>query len=45
MKDGKLDLFIDELIHLAAVIEYRVDFVKDRARMRMTNVLNAARSM
>jgi len=45
MKDGKVDRFIDELIHLAAVLGYRREFVKDMARMGMTDVLNAAWSM
>jgi len=45
MKDGKGDSFIDEPIHLAAVLGYSGEFVKDRARMGMTHVLNAAWSM
>jgi len=45
MKDGKGDRFIDELISLAAVLGYSGEFVKDRARMGMTDVLNAACSM
>jgi len=45
MKDGKVDRFIDELIRLAAVLGYSGEFVKDRARMGMTDVLNAAWSM
>jgi len=45
MKDGKVDRFIDELIRLAAVLGYSGEFVKDRARMGMTEVLNAAWSM
>jgi len=45
MKDGKVDRFIDELICLAAVLGYSVEFVKDRARMGMTDILNAAWSM
>jgi len=45
MKDGKVDRCIDELIRLAAVLGYSGEFVKDRARMGMTDVLNTARSM
>jgi len=45
MKDGKVDRFIDELIRLAAVSGYSGEFVKDRARMSMTDVLNAAWSI
>jgi len=45
MKDGKVDCFIDELIGLAAVLGYCGEFVKDRALMGMTDVLNAAWSM
>jgi len=45
MKDGKVDRFIDELIRLAAVLGYSREFVKDRARMGMTDVLNAPWSM
>jgi len=45
MKDRKVDGFIDELIRLAAVLGYSGEFVKDRARMSMTDVLNAAWSM
>jgi len=45
MKDGKVNRFINELIHLAAVLGYSGEFVKDRARMGMTDVLNAAWSM
>ena len=41
MKEGKVDRFIDELIRLAAVLGYSGKFVKDRARMGMTDVLNA----
>jgi len=45
MKDGKVDRFIDELIRLAAVLGYSGEFVKDRARMGMTDVLNATWSI
>jgi len=45
MKDRKVDRFINELIRLAAVLGYSGEFVKDRARMAMTDVLNAAWSM
>jgi len=45
MKDGKVDGFIDELICLAGVLGYSGEFVKDRACMGMTDVLNAAWSM
>jgi len=45
MKDGKVDRFIDEPIQLAAVLGYSGEVVKDRARMGMTDVLNAAWSM
>jgi len=45
MKNGKVDRFIDELIRLAAVLGYSAEFVKDRAHMSMTDVLNAAWSM
>jgi len=45
MKDGKVNRFIDELIRLLAVLGYSGEFVKDRARMGMTDVLNAAWSM
>jgi len=45
MKDGKVHRFINELIHLAAVLGYSGEFVKDRARMGMTDVLNPAWSM
>jgi len=45
MKDGKVDRFIDELIRLAAVLGYSGEFVKDRARMGMSDVLSAAWSM
>jgi len=45
MKDGKVDRFINELIRLAAVIRYSGKFVQDRARLGMTDVLNAAWSM
>jgi len=45
MKDGKVDRFIDKLIHSAAVLGDSRVFVKARARMGMTDVLNAARSM
>ena len=45
MKDGKVDRFIDEPIGLAAVLGYSGEFVKDRARMGMTEVLNSAWSM
>jgi len=45
MKNGKVDPFIDELIRLAAVLGYSGQFVKDRALMGMTDVLNAAWSM
>jgi len=40
-KDGKVDHFIDEPIGLAAVLGYSREFVKDRARMGMTDFLNA----
>jgi len=42
MNDGKVDRFIDELIRLAVVLGYSGEFVKDWARMGMTDVLNAA---
>jgi len=45
MKDRKVDRFIDKLIRLAAVLGYSGEFVKDRARMGMTDVLNTAWSM
>jgi len=45
MKDGKVDRFIDELVRLVAVLGYSGEFVKDRVRMGMTDVLNAAWSM
>jgi len=45
MEDRKVDRFIDELIRLAAVLGYSGEFVKDRAHMGMTDVLNAAWSM
>jgi len=45
MKDRKVYHFINELIHLAAVLEYSEEFVKDRARMGMADFLNAAWSM
>ena len=45
MKDRKVNRFIDELIRLAAVLGYSGEFVKDRARMGMTDVLNSAWSM
>jgi len=45
MKDGKVHRFIDELIRLAAVLGYSAKFVKDRACMGMTDVLNTAWSM
>jgi len=45
MKDGKVDLFIDQPIRLAAVFGYSGECVKDRARMGMTEVLNTAWSM
>jgi len=45
MNDGKVDRFIDELIHLAAVLGHSGECVNDRARMGMTHVLNAAWSM
>jgi len=45
MKDGKVDRFINKHIRLAAVLGYSGEFVKDRARMGMTDVLNAAWSM
>jgi len=45
MKDRKVDHFINELIRLAAVLGYSGEFVKDRARMGMTDVLNAAWSL
>jgi len=45
MKDGKVNRFIKELIRLAAVLGYSGEFVINRARMGMTDVLNAAWSM
>jgi len=45
MKDGKVDRFIDELMRLVVVLGYSGEFVKDRARMGMTDILNAAWSM
>jgi len=45
MKDEKVNGFIDELIRLAAVLGYSGEFVKDMARMGMTDVLNSAWSM
>jgi len=42
MKDGKVDRFINKLIRLAAVLGYSWEFMKDRACMGMTDVLNAA---
>ena len=45
MKEGKVNRFIDEPIHLAAVLGYNGEFVKDRSRMGITDVLNAAWSM
>ena len=45
MKDGKVDCFIDQLFHLAAVLGYSGVFVKDRAPMGMTDLLNTAWSM
>jgi len=45
MKDGKADRFIDEPILLAAVLGYSGEFVKDWARMGMTDVINGAWSM
>jgi len=45
MMDGNVDRFIDDLIRLAAVLGYSGEFVKDRAGMGMTDVLNAAWSM
>jgi len=45
MKDGMVDGFIDEISRLAAMLRYSGEFVKDRAHMGMTDVLNAAWSM
>ena len=45
VKDRKDNRCIDEPIRLAAVLGYSGEFVKDRARMGMTDVLNAAWSM
>jgi len=45
MNDIKVDRFIDEPIRLAAVLRFSREFVKDRAHMGMTDVLNAAWSM
>jgi len=45
MKDGKVDRFINEPIGLAVVLGYSREFVKDKACMGMTDVLNAAWSM
>jgi len=45
MKDGKVDRFINELIRHAALLGYSGEFVKDRARMGMSDVLNAAWSI
>jgi len=42
MKVGKVDRFIDEPICLAAVLGYSGEFVKDRAHIGRTDVLNAA---
>jgi len=40
MKDGKVDHFNNELICVAAVLGYSAEFVKDRAHIAMTDVLN-----
>ena len=45
MKPGKTDRYIDDLIRLAAVLGYSGDFVKDKARMGMTDELSKAWSM
>jgi len=45
MQDGKVDRFINEPIRLAAVLGYSGEFVKDRACLGMTDILNAAWSM
>ena len=45
MKDEKVHRFIAELICLAAVLGYSGEFVKDRAHMGITDVLNAGWSM
>jgi len=45
MKDQKVHRFIDKPIRLAAVFGYGGEFVKVRAHMDMTDVLNAAWSM
>jgi len=45
MKAGRVNGYIDELIHLAALLGYSGKFLKDRARMGMTHQLNPAWSM
>jgi len=45
MKDGKVDRFIDDLIHLAALLGYSSEFAPDMAPMGMPDVLNATWSM
>ena len=45
IKGGKGDRFIDEFIRLAAVSGYSGEFVKERARMGMTDVHNTTWSM
>jgi len=45
MKHGKVDRFVDEPIRLATLLVYSGEFVKDRARMGMTDFLNATWSM
>jgi len=39
MQAGKIDLFVDELIRLAPELKYCGDYVKDKARVRMTTDL------
>ena len=45
MKAGRVNCLIDELIGLPAVIGYSGEFVKDRARVGMTDELDATWSM
>jgi len=45
MRDGKGDRFIDEPICHAGRLVYSREFVKDRARRGMTEVLHATWSM
>ena len=42
MQPGKVDQYIDELIWLAHELKYSEDFVKDKARIGMTDSLRAA---